>query len=157
MTNKTPLINILTSGLPGNVIRPLYQEFNSRRQEIDRIWANPENNYSMLQDYAATVDALLAISLFYRHILGHMHGATSFYKSVNANKRNTTECSIKVGNTVLDSQQQRKLLAAVIQFGKIQNKYQLPTILFEYSETVQFLRNCKEIFYLKEYEEDNSI
>ena len=157
MTNKTPLINILTSGLPGNVIRPLYQEFNSRRQEIDRIWANPDNNYSMLKDYATTVDALLAISLFYRHILGHMHGATSFYKSVNANKRNTTECSIKGGNTVLDSQQQRKLLAAVIQFGKIQNKYQLPTILFEYSETVQFLRNCKEIFYLKEYEEDNSI
>ena len=157
MTNKTPLINILTSGLPGNVIRPLYQEFNSRRQEIDRIWANPDNNYSMLQDYAATVDALLAISLFYRHILGYIHGATSFYKSVNANNRKDIECSIKVGNTVLDSQQQRYLLAAVIQFDKIQDRYQLAPVLFEYSETVQFLRNCKELFYQKEYEEDDTI
>ena len=73
MTNLTPLINILTSGLPGNVVRPLYQECNSRRREIDRIWANPDNNYRMLQDYVATVEALLAISLFYRHILGHIH------------------------------------------------------------------------------------
>ena len=43
MTNKTLLINILTSGLPGNVVRPLYQEYNSRRREIDRIWANLDN------------------------------------------------------------------------------------------------------------------
>lgn len=157
MTNKTPLINILTSGLPGNVVRPLYQEYNSRRREIDRIWAKPDNNYRMLQDYDATVEALLAISLFYRHILGHLHGATSFYKFVNANNRNDIECSIKVGNTVLDSKQQRHLLAAVIQFDKIQNKYQLDPMVFEYSETVQFLRNCMELFYKKEYEEDDTI
>ena len=43
MTNKTPLINTLTSGLPGNVVRPLYQGYNSRRREIDRIWANLDN------------------------------------------------------------------------------------------------------------------
>ena len=43
MTNKTPLINILTSGLPGNVVRPLYQGYNSRRREIDRFWANLDN------------------------------------------------------------------------------------------------------------------
>ena len=56
MTNKTPLINILTSGLPGNVVRPLHQKYNNRRREIDRIWANPDNNYRMLQDYVATVE-----------------------------------------------------------------------------------------------------
>ena len=147
MTNKTPLINILTSGLPGNVVRPLHQEYNNRRREIDRIWANPDNNYKMLQDYVATVETYLAISLFYRHILGHIYGATSFYKSVNANNRKDIECSIKVGNTVFDSQQQRHLLTAVIQFDKIQDKYQLAPMVFEYSETVQFLRNCKELFY----------
>lgn len=157
MTNRTPLINILTSGLPGNVVRPLYQEYNSRRREIDRIWANLDNNYRMLQDYIATIETLLAISLFYRHILGHIHGATSFYKSVNPSNRKGIECSIKVGNTVLDSQQQRHLLAAVIQFDKIKDRYQLAPVLFEYSETVQFLRNCKELFYQKEYEEDDTI
>ena len=157
MTNKTPLINILTSGLPGNVVRPLHQKYNNRRREIDRIWANPDNNYKMLQDYVATVETQLAISLFYRYILGHIYGATSFYKSVNANNRKDIECSIKVGNTVFDSQQQRHLLTAVIQFDNIQDKYQLAPMVFEYSETVQFLRNCKELFYQKEYEEDDTI
>ena len=89
--------------------------------------------------------------------MGHIYGATSFYKSVNANNRKDIECSIKVGNMLFDSQQQRHLLAAVIQFDKIQDKYQLAPMVFEYSETVQFLRNCKELFYQKEYEEDDTI
>ena len=98
MANKVSLINNLTFGLPVNVARPLYQEYSNRKREIDRIWATPENKYKMLQDYVSTVEALLAISLFYRHVLGHIQGATSFYKSVNANNGNASACSIKVGN-----------------------------------------------------------
>lgn len=98
MANKVSLINNLTFGLPVNVARPLYQEYSNRRREIDRIWATPENKYKMLQDYVSTVEALLAISLFYRQVLGHIQGATSFYKSVNANNGNASACSIKVGN-----------------------------------------------------------
>lgn len=69
---KSSIINILTYRLPGNVTRPIYLEYNSRRRELDRIWANPENHYQMLQDYVSTVEALLAISIFYRHVMGHM-------------------------------------------------------------------------------------
>ena len=157
MAEHIPIINTLTFGLPGNVTRPMYLEYNSRRRELDRIWANPENNYRMLQDYTPTVEALLGISLFYRHVMGHMTGATSFYKSVNKNRERGKECAIKVGNTILDGKQQRYLLSAVIAFGQIQDKYQLYPAFFEYSETIQFLRNCKELFYQKEYEEDDSI
>lgn len=64
------------------------------------------------------------------------------------------ECAIKVGGTVLDSEQQRYLLSAKITFEQIQERYQLTPEFFEYSETIQFLRNCKELFYQKEYEED---
>lgn len=49
--SQSPIINILTSGLPGNVTRPIYLEFDSRRRELDRIWANPENHYQVLQGY----------------------------------------------------------------------------------------------------------
>ena len=69
---QSPLINILTFGLPGIVTRPIYLEYNSRRRELDRIWANPENHYQELQGCVPTVEALLAISLFYRHVMGHM-------------------------------------------------------------------------------------
>lgn len=155
---QSSIINILTYRLPGNVTRPIYQEYNSRRRELDRIWANPKNNYHMLQNYVSTIEALLAISTFYRHIMGHMNGAVSFYKSVNRNSSGMeNECAIKIGGTILDSKQQRLLLSAVIKFEQIQKRYQLEPVFFEYSETIQFLRNCKKLFYKKEYEENDSI
>lgn len=152
---KLPIINILTYGLPGNVTRSIYREYNSRRRELDRIWANPENHYQMLQGYVTTVEALLAISLFYRHVMGHIQGAVSFYKSIN--KKAGKECSIKVGQTILDSKQQRYLLSSVLKFREIQSKYQLLPSFFEYSETIEFLRNCKDLFFQKEYEENDTI
>ncbi len=157
MSQPSPIINILTYGLPGSVTRPIYLEYNSRRRELDRIWANPENNYRMLQDYVPTIEALLAISLFYRHVMGHMQGATSFYRSVNLKAAGAGECVITVGKTVFDKVQQRRLLSAVINFGEIQAKYQLAPVFFEFSETIQFLRNCRDLFYQKEDEEDDSV
>ncbi len=111
----------------------------------------------MLLGYVSTIEALLAISLFYRHVMGHMQGSVSFYSSVNKRAGIDKECAIKVGKTVLDSDQQRHLLSAVIKFGQIQDKYQLAPVFFEYSETIQFLRNCKDLFYQKEYEEDDTV
>lgn len=157
MEQQSPIINILTYGLPGNVTRPIYLEYNSRRRELDRIWAHPGNQYWMLQDCIHTVEALLAISLFYRHVMGHMHGAVSFYSYINKKTGRDKECTIKVGKAILDNDQQRHLLSAVIKFGQIQERYQLAPAFFEYSDTIQFLRNCKDLFYQKEYEEDDSI
>ena len=148
---------MLTYRFPGNITRPIYLEYNSRRRELDRIWANPENNYRMLQDYVSTVEALLAISIFYRHVMGHMNGAVSFYKTIKQKSGVDNKTAIKVGNAVFDNEQQRHLLSAVIKFNQIQDKYQLKPTFFEYSETIQFLRNCKDLFDIKEYEEDNSI
>ena len=154
---QSPIINTLTYRLPATITRPIYLEYKSRRGELDRIWANSENNYQMLQNYISTIEALLAISIFYRHVMGHMYGAVSFYMSVKQKSDMGDKCAIKIGDTVLDNEQQRHLLSAVIKFNQIQDKYQLPLVFFEYSETIQFLRNCKDLFYTKEYEEDNSI
>lgn len=155
--SQSPIINILTSGLPGNVTRPIYLEYDSRRRELDRIWANPENHYQMLQGYVSTVEALLAISIFYRHVMGHMQGAVSFCKSVNRTSGMRNECAIKVGKMELDNKQQKRLLSAVIKFNQIQEKYQLDSGFFEYSEAIQFIRKCRELFYQEEYEKDDSI
>lgn len=111
----------------------------------------------MLQKYVSTVEALLAMSLFYRYVMGHMQGAVSFYKSINKDSDSINEFPIRVGKTILDSEQQRHLLSAVITFDQIKNKYQLEPAFFEYSETIQFLRNCKDLFYQKEYEENDPI
>ena len=156
MQNNQAVINILTYGLSGLVTRPIYLEYNSRKKELDRIWARKSNHYQVLQDNASTIEALLAISIFYRHVMGFMQGATSFYKSVN--KRCVgEECAISIGKSVLDKKQQNHLLAAVIRFNQIQEKYQLTPSFFEYSETIQFLRNCMDLDNRPEYEKDDTI
>lgn len=99
--SQSPIINILTSGLPGNVTRPIYLEYNNRRRELNRIWANPENHYQMLQCCVSTVEALLAISIFYRHVMGHMHGAVSFISLFNGTRVERRNAQSKLGKLYL--------------------------------------------------------
>ena len=136
--------------------RPLYLEYYSRRRELERIWAEPNNNYQMLQGYASTVDALLAVSLFYRHVMGHLQGASSFYCTVNKRRKNK-DCSIRIGNSILDGEQQRHLYFAVSAFNELQEKYQLSPVFYEYADTLHFLRNCRDLYNRKEYEEDDTV
>lgn len=159
MSQGTPLLNVLAFSLPGAVTRPMYLEYNSRRKELDRIWSNPNNNYQELHNHVCTIEALLALSIFYRHVIGYMFGAVAFYRTVNQKVKldGNSECAIKVGKTILDRVQQRHLQSAMITFGIIREKYQLDPFFFEYSETIQFLRNCKELFYHQEYEEDDPL
>ena len=136
--------------------RPLYMEYNSKRRELERIWAEPNNNYQMLQGYASTVEALLAVSLFYRHVMGHLQGASSFYYTVNK-RRNNKDCSIRIGNSILDGEQQRHLYFAVSAFNVLQEKYQLSPVFYEFADTLHFLRNCRDLYNRKEYEEDDTV
>lgn len=156
MTN-TPLINIFTYQLPGSVTRSIYLEYNGRKQEIERILSNPDNNYKELIGYENVLESLLALSLFYRNVIGYLQGATAFYYSVNKKSEKRDDCPVKVGNVVLDVKQQRRLTSMVFAFNAIKEKYQLTPSFFEFSETIQFLRNCKELFNTKAYEEDDSV
>ncbi len=156
-SNSSPLINILSYGLPGAVTHPLYLEYKSRKRELERIMAEPNNNYQEMVKYAETVDSLLAVCLFYRHVMGHLQGATSFYYSVNKQCTKEVERPIRVGRCVLDKEQQGHLFSAVLSFSSIRARYQLDSTLFDFSETIQFLRKCKELFYRDDYEEDDTI
>ena len=157
MDKETSLINALTYQLPGSITRPLYMEYKSRMEEIERIWKTGNAAYIELREYRSVVEALMAVSLFYRYVFGHIHGATSFYKMVNPISRQGNERAIKVGNSIIDKEQQRHLQAAVIAFDKIQRKYQLAPAFYEFSETILFLRNCNELLKAKEYENDDTV
>lgn len=157
MEQTASLLNILTYKLPGIVTRPLFMEYNNRLREINNILAWEESSYRVLGDYQTVVESLLAMSLFYRHVLGHIQGATSFYKTVNSRNGRDNESAVKVGRYILDKTQQNYLLAAVISFNEIQVKYQLYPTFYEFSETSQFLKNCKNLLNIGEHEEDDPI
>ena len=154
MEQADSLINILTDRLSGTIKTPLLTEYNNRLREIGNILSWEESNYRVLLDYKAAIEALLAMSLFYRYVLGHIQGATSFYKTVNSKNGNEKECAIKVARFVLDKEQQNYLLATVIAFNEIQVKYQIHPSFYEFSETSQFLKNCKDLLILGEYADD---
>ncbi len=155
MEQTESLIDILTYKLSGTIKTPLLTEYNNRLREIGNILSWEKSNYRVLLDYKAVIEALLAMSLFYRYMLGHIQGATSFYKTVNSKNGSEKECAIRIAKFVLDKEQQRYLLATVMAFNEIQVKYQIHPTFYEFSETCQFLKNCKDLLYLREYEEQD--
>ena len=121
--SNTPLIKYLCSNLPGNITRPMYQDYEKRWAEINTILKQEGNNYQVLREYETTVQSLLAASLFYRFVLAHMKGAAGFYNAINKNREK--ECVVKIGDSVLDKKQYNKLLGATIAFEKIRNIFQI--------------------------------
>ena len=156
MPRKNSLMNILCFGLPAEITQPACKEYDWRWAEIQRIWSNPENNYSLLQPYETTVENLLATSLFMKYVLGGLYGADDFF--VRLNKQNQSgECPVKIGSYVLDLKARNHLLAIKISFDKLIHKYQLTSEFFTYSETIEFLRNCIDLFRTQEREIDDTI
>ena len=157
MEQSSALINILTYNLPGAITRPLFTEYNNRVKEIGDILGWEDSAYKELCEYESVIESLLAMSLFYRYVLGHFQAVTSFYKTVNQRCGSEKECAIKIGRIVLDKEQQNHLLGAVIAFGKIREKYNIFPAFFEFSETAQFLRNCKDLLTVKYYEDEEPV
>lgn len=157
MPEKSSLINILCCGLPAGICRPMCNEFDARKAQIKQIWTKQYQKYMVLEHYESTIDTLLAMSLFYRYVMGHIDGATSFYKSINMLNGSNEECSIKIGNEILDKGQKNHMLAAVITFSKIMKKYQLNSNFFKFKETIDFLKNCLNLYQTPEHETDDSI
>ena len=143
---ESDLINILCYKLSGDLSRAVYNEYENRLNEIKQIWEYPQNRFIVLAPYSKTIQHLLAISTFYRRVLSGMDGACDFYKTVNKCK-DKSESAIAIGKYRLDKSEYNKLLAIQISFNKLRDKFGIDEQLFNYTETEEFLTNCKNIFY----------
>jgi hypothetical protein len=140
---KAPLINILCANLPGDVSRSVYNEYESRWDEVERIWTSYPDGFVHLKQYKTTVMHLLAMSTFYRRVLSGFDGARDFYKTISkADYNQKAGRAILIGKYKLDEEQYRKLQAVQISFCKLKEKFGIPDTFFEYFETIDFLRHC---------------
>ncbi|MCQ2351346.1 MAG: hypothetical protein MJ003_05160 [Paludibacteraceae bacterium] len=153
MTNTSSLINIFLYMLPGKIAQSMHREYEWRKMEIQRIWNNENNSYSVLQNFASTIDALLTLSLYYRYIVSKFDGVSAFY--VNVNRGCTAETPITIGKFTFDSNERRRLLAIHIQFSQLVDKYQISSHFFEYADTLGFLRNCLDLYHTPEQNDEN--
>lgn len=141
------LINILCYKLSGDVSRAVHNEYENRWNEIRHIWEYPQNRFKILERYSKTVQHLLAMSTFYRRVLSGMNGACDFYKTVTKDVSDDKERSISIGKYRLDKREYNKMLAIQITFRKLREKYGIDDYLFEYTETEEFLTNCKDLYF----------
>lgn len=154
-TMHNSLLNIFCFELPGYLTKPMYQEFDSRKTQIENIWAKGYQEYMPLREYEHVVDMLLALCIFYRYVLGNMIGASNFYDYLNHIDKEK-DCGIRCGKFKLDHEQYNKLLSIAISFNKIREKYQLTDRFFEFQDTLGFLRNCKDLLNAQEYNTESN-
>lgn len=151
----TPLINTLCYKLPGDISRAVYNEYNSRWDDIKKIWDYSQNRYKALQDYQQAVMLLLALSTFYRRVLSGFDGARDFYKTITKNRDRSIDFAIAIGKYKLDKKEYNKLLSIQIAFEQFVKKYGIGDSFFEYTETDEFLSNCYDLFIADGIRSDN--
>lgn len=153
MPAKNSLINIFMSKLPASITKPICREYDWRKTEIQQVWNRGYERYQVLEPFESTIDALLALSIFYRHIVVNLDGASDFY--VKINRGLDKKMPIQIGKFEFNEKERRRLLAVHIQFGKIIDRYQIKPQFFEYADTLDFLRNCLVLYNTPEQDGEN--
>ena len=142
MAKETPIINILTYQLPYNLANQIYNEFQNRVKEANHLIENYKT-YKSLSDSSKTIELLLSLSIFHRRVITNLDGAVKFYGTVT--KKGETD-TIRIGSYDLTLEEKNKILAVVINYNRLLEKFSIPPIVMEYHETREFL---KKIIILK--------
>lgn len=149
---KTPIINILTSGLPYKLANQIYNEHQSRLSESKYI-INLSERYKPLEVYIDTVEILLALTIFHKRVIANLDSAVKFYGTI---KSYSDADTIKIGSYKLTGDQKNKILGLTINYNKLKNRFRIPENLNDYELTKEFL--VKVLYMLNDfkYGENNS-
>lgn len=139
---KIPIINILTYKLPFDLANQIYSEYHSRLKDAVYKIDNYKT-YRSLADSKPTVELMLALSIFHKRVITNFDGAVKFYNTVT---RRSNATVISIGSFKLDGEEKNKLLAVVMNYRQLLERFSIPQMLLEYAETGEFLR---EIISLK--------
>jgi len=145
MAKDAPIINILTYHLPHNLANQIYNEYQNRLREANFFIENIKS-YKTLQNDKKTVELLLALSIFHKRIITNLDAAVKFYGTVT---KYSTADTIKIGRYDLTGKEKNNILAVVINYNQLIERFSIPPIIMEYYETKEYLKNLillKSIF-----------
>lgn len=136
MSNKEyKIINIMCYRLPYDLSNQVYNEFESRFKEATWL-INHSHRFGVLRKDTKTVELLLALSIFHKRVISNLDAVVKFYGTVS--KVGNAE-AISIGSYDLDVKEKNRLLAIVMHYKKIQERFGMPDWVFQYNETKQFL------------------
>lgn len=137
MAQDTPIINILTYQLPYSLANQIYNEYHSRIKEAKYLIDNYKT-YNTLKNNSETIELLLSLSIFHRRVITNLDGAVKFYGTVTKSGKTDT---IRIGSYDLTFEEKNKILAVVINYNRLLEKFSIPPLVMEYHETREFLKN----------------
>ncbi len=136
MSENSPIINILTYQLPYQLTNQIYNEYQSRLKEANYLIENYKT-YGKLKENINTVELFLSLSIFYKRVITNLDGAVKFYGTVT--KKGQTD-TIRIGSYNMTGDEKNKILAVVMNYNKMLEKFSIPPIVMEYYETREFLK-----------------
>ena len=136
MDRETPIINILTFHLPYELTNQIYNEFQSRFKEAKYLIDNYKT-YKGLQDDLKAVELLLSLSIFHKRVIANLDAAVKFYRAVTTHSQADT---IKMGSYDLTGEEKNKILAVVLNYNQLIERFSIPPFVMEYYETKEFLK-----------------
>lgn len=143
------IIKALCSGLPNDIRNVIYNEFDYRQKEIQRIWSHDNNKYSKLRHHQSVVFSILAMSIYYKQVISVFWGTCNFFNRVD-NLNLSKETVIQIGAYKLDKETTKKLYYVFSSFNNLMSKYNIEKYIFQYSDTIGFLRNIFDFYVGKE-------
>jgi hypothetical protein len=136
MSNKkTPMINILTFGLPFKLANQIYNEYQSRLSESKYI-IDVSDRYKPLTEYIETVKILLALTIFHKRVISNLDAAVKFYEKVKGYSEVDT---IQIGSYNFTGDEKNKILGLTINYNKLKEKFRIPKNFADYELTKDFL------------------
>lgn len=136
MNERSPLINILTYQLPYQLTNQIYNEYQSRLKEANYLIDNYKT-YSPLKNSIRSVELFLSISIFHKRVITNLDGAVKFYGTVT--KKGQTD-TIRIGGYSMTGEERNKMLAVVLNYNRLLQKFSIPPTMMEYYETREFLK-----------------
>ena len=152
MVKESPFINILTFGLPYVLANQIFNEYQSRLSEANFI-IEKSSKYATLNQNIKTVEIILALSIFHKRVVANLDAAVKFYNTVGKHSKAET---ISIGNYDFTGEEKNKVLALLINYRSLIEKFGITDYMMDYYETKELLKKIIELKKEFEYAEANN-
>ena len=147
------MIEKFCSRLPREISNPLYNEYYNRLKEINYILEN-RDAYKHLMQYKKTIELILSLSIFYKRVIANMDAATKFAGTVFSN---SSAIAIKIGSYDLTGSEKNRIIAVVMSYNSLTEKYSLTNDLLATMETKDLIKKIKDLKWQLDNNENKDI
>lgn len=134
------MITLFTKYLPLKLSQQIRIEYDIRLNELKYLTSDKIEQYHYLQKDFKTIELLLSLSIFYKRIISNFDSANKFSSRVVLN---SDAKSIKLGTYDFSDKEIFRLRKIILEFNNLLNEYSIHPFLFDYTETIVFLRKIK--------------